>query len=74
MTKSNNYSTHQAFVLSGIVDEEVVKKQAYERATDKRRPPENTKIHYHTHEQKCVDKCYTVDVEKVRAAIEEQTS
>jgi hypothetical protein len=48
---------HNAYVLPGIVDEAVVKKQAEARAMDARFP-EATAIHYHRHGTMCNSKCY----------------
>lgn len=47
---------HHSFIIPGVIDEAVVRKQAYARLTDGRFPSETT-IHYHGNLQSCNDRC-----------------
>jgi hypothetical protein len=62
---------HQVFIISGVVDEAVVRKQAYARANRPRlvrndnvvvQEPERTAVHKHKQGQRCNESCYLIHI------------
>lgn len=49
--------THHIFVIPGVVDGDVAKKQAFQRLTDLRTKGERTLVHAHRKANKCSSDC-----------------